>query len=134
MAAVDSEEPIEIISEHEWLGEHGLCEEGEPPCNEYYHNNRMPKYFEYFDTPVCVIYAVHYFLNLYIAQNRCQFFVTSYNLMQLFLVIIPPIVLPWSSRSKFSLICLAISRLIRLEKAMKLMNVFINTKESEVAT
>lgn len=133
-AAGDDGAGDDLLGEHEWLLEHGDCGENEPPCYEYYHNNRMPEYFDYFDTPVCVIYAVHYFLNLYIAQNRCQFFVTSYNLMQLFLVIIPPIVLPWSSRSKFSLICLAISRLIRLEKAMKLMTVFINTKESEVAT
>ena len=48
-------------------------------------------------------------------------------------MIIPPIIVPWSSRSQISLILLAISRLIRLEKAMGLMTVFIDTSESEVS-
>ena len=69
------------------------------------------------DTPVCIVYAMQYFLQLYIAVNRCQFFIDGYNIIQLFLVIIPPIFVPWSSRSQISLSWLAFSRLYRLERA-----------------
>ena len=72
---------FEVLDEHSWMLEHGFCGESEPPCFEYYHNNRMPAYFEYFDRPVCIIYAIHYSMNLYMAVNRCQFFVQSYNMM-----------------------------------------------------
>ena len=69
------------LDERSWMIIHGECGETEPPCYEYYHNNRMPMYFEYFDTPICILYAIHYFLNLYTAVNRCQFFVQGYNVM-----------------------------------------------------
>jgi len=94
----------------------------------------MPQFFDWVDKPVCIIYAVHYSLNIYIAANRCQFFIEFYNLIQLVAVIVPPIFLSWNVTSQLSLVLLAISRLYRLEKAMKLMTIFINTEESEVGT
>lgn len=89
--------------------------------------------FDWIDKPVCILYAVHFFLNLYIAVNRCQFFIEFDNLIQLTLVILPPIFLSWNVTSQTSLVLLSISRLYRLEKSMKLMEMFINTEESEVA-
>lgn len=71
---------LAIMSESSFLLIHGECPEPDPPCYEYYHNNRMPQLFDLIDTPVCIIYAIHYFLNLYIAVNRCQFFIEPYNL------------------------------------------------------
>ena len=94
----------------------------------------MPQIFDWVDKPVCIIYAVHFFLNLYIAVNRCAFFTEFENLIQLTLVILPPIFLSWNVTSQTSLVLLGISRLYRLEKAIKLMSIFINTEESEVAS
>ena len=123
----------DAMTEYDFLEIHGLCEQPDPPCNQYYHNNRMPEMFDWIDKPVCILYAVHFFLNLYIAVNRCQFFIEFDNLIQLTLVILPPIFLSWNVTSQTSLVLLSISRLYRLEKAMKLMEMFINTEESEVA-
>ena len=122
----------EVVAKEDYVAEHGFCTDGDPHCFEYYHNNRMPAIFELVDTPVCYIYAIHYFLNLFIAVNRCQFFIERYNLIQLFLVIVPPIVLPWHSTSQLSLLLLALSRLLRLEKATQLMAIFVDTGASEV--
>ena len=97
--AVTGDTDLEIQSEMDFMLINGECPEPDPPCYEYYHNNRMPQLFELVDMPVCIIYATHYMLNLYIAQNRCQYFIERYNLLQLFAVIIPPIVIPWSVRS-----------------------------------
>ena len=69
IAAANGEE--ELRTENDFMLEHGVCEGDDPPCYEYYHNNRMPQIFDWIDKPVCVIYAVHYFLKLYIAVNRC---------------------------------------------------------------
>ena len=44
----------------------------------------------------------------------------------------PPIFLGWNVTNQPSLVLLAISRLFRLEKAMKIMKIFINTENSEV--
>ena len=62
-----------IVAEPEfsWLQVNGNCEEPDPDCWKYYHNNRMPAVFQYVDIPVCILYAIHYILNLYIAVNRC---------------------------------------------------------------
>ena len=122
----------EAVEKEAYVAEHGFCTDGDPPCFQYYHNNRMPAVFELVDAPVCYIYAIHYFLNLFIAVNRCQFFIERYNLIQLFLVIVPPIVLPWHSTSQLSLLLLALSRLLRLEKATQLMAIFVDTGASEV--
>ena len=135
VAEIMGEDPssIEVLSEREWMSEYGICTGGDPNCNDYYHNNRMPKIFELIDQPVCIIYATHYFLNLYIAVNRCHFFIERYNMTQLLFVIMPPLVLSWNTSNQASLILLAISRLYRLEKAMALMTIFIDTEESEVS-
>ena len=42
--------------------------------------------------------------------------------------------LPWSARSQVSLVLLGISRLYRLEKSTKLIAIFIDTSENEVAS
>ena len=55
--------------------------------------------FHQVDRPVCILYAIDYSLHLYIAANRCQYFIERYNLVVLVLVIAPPILLPWSSLS-----------------------------------
>ena len=73
--AITGSTELEVMDENTYLMIHGECPEPDPPCYEYYHNNRMPEIFEVVDTPVCVIYATLYFLNLYIAINRCQFFI-----------------------------------------------------------
>ena len=44
----------------------------------------------------------------------------------------PPVFLGWNVTSQPSLVLLSISRLYRLEKAMKIMKIFINTENSEV--
>lgn len=77
--AVTGDTDMEVMDENSFMLIHGECPEPDPPCYEYYHNNRMPELFDLIDTPVCVIYAIHYFLNLYIAVNRCQFFIEPYN-------------------------------------------------------
>ena len=68
-------------TEDEWMREFGNCEAPDPHCWKYYHNNRMPAMFQYVDIPVCMLYSIHYILNLYIAANRCQFFINSYNVV-----------------------------------------------------
>lgn len=130
--AITGDESVTLIDKDSYILDHGICPGDDPPCYEYYHNNRMPQIFDWMDKPVCIIYAVHYFLNLYIAVNRCQYFIESYNLIQLILVIMPPIFLNWNVTSQPSLVLLAISRLYRLEKTIKLMQIFINTENSEV--
>ena len=122
----------DLKTDDDFMKEHGVCEGDDPPCYEYYHNNRMPQIFDWIDKPVCIIYAIYYFLKLYIAVNRCQYFIEIENLIQLLLVIMPPIFLGWNVTSQPSLVLLAISRLFRLEKAMKIMKIFINTENSEV--
>ena len=65
--AITGDQDLPIDSEMDYLLVHGECPEPDPPCYEYYHNNRMPQVFELIDMPVCIIYATHYTLNLYIA-------------------------------------------------------------------
>ena len=54
-------------------------------------------------------------------------------MVQLCLVIVPPLLIRWHAKDELSLVLLGISRLLRLEKATKLIYMLMNTSDSEVA-
>jgi len=105
-----------------------------PACDEYYHV-RMPHWFHQIDMVICFIYLIQYVLKLYISQNRCTYFIdysNDYtNLVNLTLIICPPLVLPYESDS-IGLFLVSLSRLIRVTKSKLLVTVFIAEDASEV--
>lgn len=94
---------------------------------------RMPEVYSYFDLGVCVIFAFEYAIKIYVTQKRCQFFIHFNNLVDLFFIILPPILFRWYETSPLLLCMLAASRLLRIKKAVGLLYLFVNTKENEVA-
>ena len=120
----------DLAKENEWLLENSACD---PPCTEYFHSMRMPEIYSYFDLGVCIIFAFEYSIKIYVTQKRCQFFIHFNNLVDLFFIILPPILFRWNDTSAILLCMLAASRLLRIKKAVGLLYLIVNTKENEVA-
>ena len=57
-----------------------------PRCDEYYYS-RMPHTFEYIDLGVGLIFVIHYMLLIFIAQNRCQYFISNDSLIELSIIL-----------------------------------------------
>ena len=74
----------------------------------------MPLVYEHVDKGVILIFVVHYILQIFIAQNRCHYFVQIDSLMDL--IIIVPIFVFGFNCGKNGLFFKALSRLFRLQK------------------
>lgn len=89
-----------------------------PKCSEFY-NVRLPKPFVYADKVICGLYLIEYIINLFISQNRRQF-IFSWSSISDLLVFIPPLIFDYDC-SNFALFLVSVSRLLRINKAVKSM-------------
>lgn len=94
-----------------------------PRCNEYYYS-RMPMLYEYVDLSCGLIYLVFYFLNLFISQNRCQFFISNSSIMEL-IIILPALIYPYDC-NEIGLFMKAVSRMTRIYKV----EIFLKSESS----
>ena len=96
---------------------------GLPKCLEFYYS-RMPQMYETFDTICALIYLFNYFLNLFMSPNRCQFFISSESIMELF-IIIPALAKGYDATTPW-LALKAVSRMLRIYKV----EVFLKSQET----
>lgn len=89
-----------------------------PQCDEFY-NVRLPRPFVYADKVICGLYLIEYIINLFISQNRRQF-IFSWSSISDLLVFIPPLIFDYDC-SNFALFLVSVSRLLRINKAVKSM-------------
>lgn len=85
----------------------------QPACNEFYYS-RMPKWFEYVDIGICVIYLTFYILNVFISPDRCQYFISNESICDL-LIILPVLIYGYACGT-LGLFLKAVSRTLRLFK------------------
>lgn len=100
-----------------------LPDTNEPRCDEFYYS-RMPLIYEYVDKGVVLILAVYYVLQIFIAQNRWNYFTQIESMMDL--TIIVPIFIFGFNCGQLGLFFKAISRLFRLQK----IQIFIKSDDS----
>ena len=71
------------------------------------------------DTVICWLLLIQYSIQLYVAPQRCQFFISPSNLLKAFVVILPPIM--WGFEADAPIFQLqAFSRLFRIWFTYKL--------------
>ena len=93
------------------------------PCTEFYYS-RMPKTYEMIDILVCLVYMVHYFITLFISQNRFAHFMSLESANEM-IIIIPVLFFSWDC-DQLGLFLKAVSRMLRMNK----LKILIQTKET----
>lgn len=83
----------------------------------------MPYEFILVEKLIGIVFLVHYSLTIFIAQNRCSFFFSSYSIKQMF-IIVPIFWYSYGSNWE-GLLFLAISRMIRITQ----IEIFLHSKE-----
>lgn len=74
---------------------------------------RMPEWFHSVDMVICLIYLIEYSLKLYVAPSRFNYFIKASSLMNILLIIMPPLVFPYGTID-FGLFLQSLSRLLRI--------------------
>ena len=90
-----------------------LVDTNDPRCDEFFYS-RMPQGYETVDLLVAFIYLLHYFLTIFISQNRCTYFISSDSLLELIIII--PIFIFGYNCTWVGLMFKALSRMVRLLK------------------
>jgi hypothetical protein len=127
-----SEEVAPLLPRKEYIAAN-LDPSCKPACNEYFWL-RMPPIFNYIDFVICVFLATMYSMRMYIAPNRCHYFLKLVNLADLLLVIIPPIFGIFNSAEVGQLLLTVISagRVFRFQRIQKVTKICFDSEQSEV--
>ena len=90
-----------------------LFDSNDPRCDEFYFS-RMPMSFESVDLMAGFVYLIHYFLTIFISQNRCTYFISGDSILELIIII--PIFMFRYNCTWIGLLFKALSRMVRLLK------------------
>jgi len=90
-----------------------LMDTNHPRCDEFYYS-RMPLSYETVDLMAGFVYLIHYFLTIFISQNRCTYFISSDSILELIIII--PIFIFRYDCNWVGLLFKALSRMVRLLK------------------
>jgi hypothetical protein len=74
----------------------------------------MPQSYETVDLMAGFVYLIHYFLTIFISQNRCTYFISSDSILELIIII--PIFIFRYNCNWVGLLFKALSRMVRLLK------------------